>query len=111
MKISAHDYDYVCVLTLSGEFTADDLDAFRRVVTERTSAGARHFVIDCEHLEFIDSAALEAFLDLQDELGRNGGQIRLIALDETLSTILELTRLHVALEAHESLEHAVRSLR
>ncbi len=111
MKISAQEFEHIAVLTLSGEFTADDLESFRRESEERIRAGARHIVLDCQHLEFIDSGGLEACLSLQEIVGDQGGQLRLIAPDETVATILQLTRLDFALEAHESLERAVRSLR
>ncbi|MCA9293377.1 MAG: STAS domain-containing protein [Phycisphaerales bacterium] len=111
MKISAQEFEHIAVLTLSGEFTADDTDAFQRSTDERLRAGARHIVLDCQHLEFVDSKGLEAWINLQESLGDQGGQLRLISPDETVSTILKLTRLDLALESHESLERAVRSLR
>lgn len=111
MKISFQDYETLSVLTLSGEFTHDDVNALTRVTGEREKAGARHIVLDCTNLEFIDSAALESLLRLQERLGLAGGQLRLIKPEETIATILRLTRIDLALESHESLELAVRSLR
>lgn len=111
MKMSAQDHGQVSVLTVSGEFDADDIDAFGKVVEAKAERGAKHLLIDCEHLEFIDSAALEALLDVQERLGRDGGQLRLIRPDDTVRTILRLTELEAALEAHPTLEAAVRSLR
>ncbi|MBL0926405.1 MAG: STAS domain-containing protein [Phycisphaerales bacterium] len=111
MKISAHDFEHIGVLTLSGEFTADDISGFERAATERRAKSARHLLLNVEHLEFIDSAALESCLRLQRSLGESGGQLRLISPDTTVSTILALTRLELALESHPTVEHAVRSLR
>jgi len=111
MKLSANTFDHVCVLTLSGEYTADDVEQFQRVSNERVGAGIRHVLLDCENLEFVDSKGLESWMRLQENLGSGGGQLRLIRPDETLGTILRLTRLNLALEAHSSLEDAVRSLR
>lgn len=111
MKVSFQDYETLTVLTLSGEYTHDDVPMFNRVIAEREQAGARRFVLDCSNLEFIDSAGLESLLRLQERIGANGGHVRLIKLDSTVSTILRLTRLDLALESHESLELAVRSLR
>lgn len=111
MKMSYHDYGPVSVLTLSGEYTAEDADVFRRTCTDRRNTGARDIVLDCEHLEFVDSAGLESWLELQETLGNNGGQFRLVNLDDTVRKILELTRLDLAFEAHGSIENAVRSLR
>ena len=111
MKISHHDYEHVSVLTVSGDYTADDVEQFGRVLTDRRAAGVRHVIIDCENLEFVDSEGLESWLRAQESLGEAGGQVRLIRPDDTLKTILELTRLDLAFESHPSLESAVRSLR
>lgn len=110
MKASHQDYDHVRVITMSGEFTAEDADQFRRSAEDKRTA-IRHVVLDCRELEFIDSAGLEACLRLQEKLGESGGQLRLVAPDETITKILEITRLDLAFEAHPTLESAVRSLR
>lgn len=111
MKLSFQEYGPVVVLTLSGEFTDDDIGLFERCVDERIAAGARHVMFDCEHLEFVDSTGLEALLKVRDEVGRISGQVRLINPDANIVKILELTRLDHTLEALPSLEAAVRSVR
>jgi len=111
MKVSAQDHGHISVLTISGEFTAEDIDQFQRIVAERTGAGALHILLDCEHLEFVDSAGLETWLRARDEITAAGGQFRLIALDDNVNKILEITRLSKAIETHDSLETAVRSVR
>lgn len=111
MKVSAQDHGHISVLTISGEFTAEDVDQFQRILAERTSAGAMHILLDCEHLEFVDSAGLEAWLRARDEVSAAGGQFRLISLDENVTKILEITRLAKTIETHNDLETAVRSVR
>lgn len=111
MKVSAQDHGHISVLTLSGEFTAEDVDQFQRIIAERTDQGAQHILLDCEHLEFVDSAGLEAWLRARDEVGTGGGQFRLIGLDENVRKILEITRLSKTIESHDTLETAVRSVR
>ncbi|HVZ94548.1 MAG TPA: STAS domain-containing protein [Phycisphaerales bacterium] len=110
MKASSQDFDHVRVVTISGEFTADDTEAFKRT-TEDRAGKVKSVILDCRELEFVDSAALESWLRLQEQLGSQGGQLRLVAPDTTVSTILELTRLNLAFESHPSIESAVRSLR
>ncbi len=111
MKLSHQNFEHISLLTLSGEFTADDTEQFRRATQERVSNGARHIVLDIENVDFIDSAGLEALLRLQERLGEQAGQLRLIKLDPSVERILALTRLDLAFETHESVEQAVRSLR
>lgn len=111
MKLSYQEYEHICVLTLSGEYTSDDVDQFRRIINERIDTGAKHVLVDCQHLEFVDSAGLESWLRLRERLGEHSGQIRLVNPDENVVKILELTRLDKAFETHPTLESAVRSVR
>jgi anti-sigma B factor antagonist len=111
VKLSHQDYEHVTVLTLSGDYTADDVEQFNRTANERKAAGARDVLVDCENLEFIDSAGLESWLRLQERVGETGGQVRLVRPDEVVRRILQLTRLDLAFEVHPTVEAAVRSLR
>jgi anti-sigma B factor antagonist len=111
MKLSHQEHGPICVLKLSGECTAEDVDAFRRAVGERLAGGARHMLLDCEHLDFVDSAGLESWLRLREEVTKRGGQFRLIKPDDNVGTILRLTRLERSFEVHPTLESAVRSVR
>ncbi|GAB4545151.1 MAG: hypothetical protein Tsb0013_02820 [Phycisphaerales bacterium] len=112
MKASTQDHAHICVMTLSGEFTHDDTDVFHRALGNRVEQGrTRHLIVDCQHLEFIDSKGLETLIDLQQTLAGSGGAVRLASPDDTVSTILRLTRLESALEACQTIEDAVRSLR
>lgn len=111
MKISCQDYESVTLLTMSGDYTSDDVTQFNRAVGERRQNGVRHVLIDCENLEFVDSAGLESWLLLQESLGGEGGQFRLVRPDDTVKKILNLTRLDLAFECHPTVESAVRSVR
>jgi len=111
MKMSFTDYDHITVLTLSGEFTTEDTDQFQRGVQDRIKSGAKDVLVDCGYLEFVDSVGLENWLRLQEDLGMTGGQLRLVNPEESIKKILELTRLDLAFESHETVEEAVKSLR
>lgn len=111
MKLSHQEHGAICVLTMSGECTAEDVEQLRRSVSERITSGARHFLLDCEHLEFVDSAGLECWLRLKEEFAGRGGQMRLVRPDDNVGTILRLTRLDRLFECHPTIESAVRSVR
>ena len=111
MKLSFHEYGPVVVLTISGEYTADDVGQLERVVHERIAAGAKHVMLNCEHLEFIDSKGLESWLRIRDQVVERNGQVRIINPDENIEKILEVTRHEKSFETLPSLEAAVRSVR
>jgi anti-anti-sigma factor len=111
LKLSYEDHSTVTVLTISGELTADQGDAFRRACQDRLASGIRDVVLDMEYLTLIDSAGLELLLWLVDELADRNGQIRLVKPDETIRKILRLTRLDRRFNIHDSVESAAKSLR
>ena len=111
MKLSYEDHDTITVLKLSGDLTADQVDAFRRSCQERFEAGIQHVVLNMEHLNFIDSAGLEALLWILDTVAENGGQLRLLRPDATVNKILEISRLDRRFNIHDSIESAAKSLR
>lgn len=111
MKLSYEDHGVITVLTISGELTADQADAFRRSVGERFAAGARDVVLNIEHLTLVDSVGLELLLWLLDEVAERGGQVRLVKPDDMVRKILELTRLDRRFDIHDTLESAGKSLR
>ena len=111
MKLSYEDHDAITVLKLSGDLTADQIDAFRRSCLERFEAQIRHVVLDLEHTTFIDSAGLEALLWIIDEASSRGGQLRVVNPDPTVSKILEISRLDRRFNVHDTIESAAKSLR
>src|SRR5688572_5047410 len=111
MKLSYEDHNAITVLTISGELTADQSDSFRRACQERLESGVRDVVLDLEYLTLIDSAGLELLLWLTEEAGQRHGQVRLVKPDETISKILQLTRLDRRFSIHSSVESAAKSLR
>lgn len=111
MKISFQDHGRASVLTMSGEYTHEDTERFSRIVSERIDAGVKDVVLDCEHLEFVDSEGLESWIRLRERLGLHQGQIRLVKPDDNVTKILEITRLDKSFQSHDSVESAMRSLR
>ncbi len=111
MKLSYEDHDRTTVLTISGELTADQADAFRRTCLDRVAAGIRDVVLEMEHLTLIDSSGLELLLWLIEELNDHDGQLLLVRPDDTIRKILEITRLERRFNMHETIESAAKSLR
>lgn len=111
MKLSYEDHGSISVVTLSGELTSDQTDAFRRSLADRFTAGARSIVLQLEHLDSIDSAGLEMLLWLIDEVTDRNGFLRLVKPDDHIRTILNITRLERRFNIHDSVESAAKSLR
>jgi anti-sigma B factor antagonist len=111
MKLSYEDHSTISVVTISGELTADQGDAFRRACQDRLHSGAAHIILELEYLTLIDSAGLELLLWLLEEIGKKRGQLRLVKPDDNVMKALHLTRLDRRFTLCESVEEAARSLR
>ena len=111
MKLSYEDHDTITVLKISGDLTADQVDAFRRSCQDRFDAGIQHVVLDMEHMTFIDSAGLEALLWILDAAAEHGGQLRLIRPGAIVDKILQISRLDRRFNIHDTIESAAKSLR
>lgn len=111
MKIECEDHERITILTITGDITSESADILKRNVSERLSDTARDFVLQIEHVNFIDSAGLETLLWLQDETAERMGQIRLVNPTEDVKTILNLTGLSHHFEAYDQITSAIKSLR
>jgi anti-anti-sigma factor len=111
MKLSYEDHGPITVLTISGDLTADQVEAFRRSCQERFGNGIRDVVLNMEHMSFVDSAGLEALLWIIDEASQRNGRLRLVKPDPTVSKILEVSRLDRRFNIHDTIESAAKSLR
>ena len=110
MRISCEQHKSALVMTLSGEMTIEDVDAFRRTCMEQLDGGPLDVVLDFEQVALVDSAGLETMLWLSERQSRQGVQLRLVGPNELVLKILEVTRLERRFNVHDSLESAARSL-
>lgn len=111
MKLTHENYDEITVVGLSGDLSADELEPFKRLAEQRLADKARDFVLDVEELEFIDSKGLEMLLWLQEQADQRLGQVRLVAPNDNIRKILEITRLEHHFDSHTDLDSALKSLR
>ena len=111
MNVTAESYGQAVLLNCKGELTADSLDAFRRAVDHQLQESqVRDLVLNLEQVPFLDSAALEYLLELQERLNERLGQVKLAKLDENVAKILEITRLDSAFQRFEDLTEAVKQM-
>lgn len=111
MKLTYEDHDRTTIVNIQGDYTSDQIDGFRRAISERCENGTHDFVLNISELSFIDSAGLESLLWLQEKAAEQLGQIRLVSPGQTVCTILKLTRLDHQFECYEEITDAIRSLR
>jgi len=110
MKITIEAHRAATVISLSGEFSLDDSDTFRRQARELLENRASDIILDCSEVDLIDSIGLESLLWLSDETESCGFRLRVARASRSLRRVLTLTRLERALRVHESVEAAAMNL-
>ncbi len=109
MNVTVESYGHAVLLNLKGDLTVDSLNAFKQVVSHQLEGKeVVDLVLNLETVPFIDSAAMEYLLDLQDQLAQNLGRVRLVKPDENVRCILEITRLSSTFEIYDDVQQAVQ---
>jgi type IV pilus assembly protein PilB len=70
---------------------AGQVHALRQAAEACIAAGENRLIVDLAQVKVVNGAALEAFVDLQDELLRIGGWLKLASASAPLSEIFEFT--------------------
>jgi anti-sigma B factor antagonist len=111
MNIKCEDYDHVTVLSVTGEFTAEATDSFRKEIDQRLQQKVRFFVIDLQQTTFLDSKALEALIWVQEQCDERMGTVRLCNPDDACRKILQITRLDARFDVFADVTEAVKTMR
>jgi len=111
MNITAESYGHAIMLNLQGELTSDSTAVFMQSVEHQLRDGdVIDIVLNMETVNFIDSAALECLLELQDRLAERFGQVKFVKLSEDVRTILEITRLSSTFDTYDDVNDAVKAI-
>jgi anti-sigma B factor antagonist len=112
MSIHCEEYNGVCVMSVNGDFAADDAAHARKhaegLIDHRQLVD---FVIDLEHAPFVDSQGLEAMLWIKRKCEDLFGQIKLAGAGEGVRKILEMTRLSHRFECAADVPTALKTMR
>lgn len=109
MRVSRQDYNDVTVVELNGELDSDFTELFGNTINDIISTRKTGIVLDMRAVNFIDGEGLEKLLWARDYCNENRCQLRLAGLDETITKILEVTRLEDEFDRYAELAEAVKS--
>ncbi len=107
LRIEEQDGVTVIAMAVPTDLTAGQASAFDQAVAP-VEPGTRA-VLDLGAVDFIDSAGIGCIVRLHRRLEEAGGELRLAAPGRSVTTVLELVRLHRMLEIHDTAQGAVAS--
>lgn len=100
-----------CEVALKGRVYADVSPQLRDELTRAVDAGARELVIDCSHLEQIDSAGLNEFVQLLKKLrALGGGTIVFFGLSTSIQRVFDITKLNRVMTVARTRDEALGGL-
>ncbi len=109
MRINIQEINDVTLLELDGPLAGSSSICLADVVSKSVSAGKTKFVIDMEHVTFVDSSGLGALVVALKAVQQYSGQIRIASLGLQVYLIFELTRLNRLFEICPDKREAMRS--
>lgn len=108
MKIEYMKREGIGVVKIWGRLDGQDADRLKEAVPQYLQKTA-NILIDCEHLEYIDSGGLGALLASLKKAVAAGGDIRLASVQPKVKMTLELTRADQIFTSYGSVGTGVES--
>jgi anti-sigma B factor antagonist len=111
MKITTKDEGSVAVISLHGRIMSDeDVREFMDTVKQCMFDNIQEIVVDFADVDWINSSGLGMLIAAQGLLTEIGGHLRIAALNESVSKVIQINKLHLALQIHPTVATAVESL-
>lgn len=101
--------DPAWILTVSGELDYSECATFRTLIDRILRASPPATIVDLSKLDYLDSSGLGLLLSLSREYTATGGRLVLVT-NETVDSILDLTRLSGVFSIAADLPDAIESL-
>lgn len=81
------------IFTIQGELDVHNVKNLRSEVLESLEKGAWTYIIDMKSIDYLDSSGLGMLVFLKKEVLRNGGQLSIVNLQDSVLNVFKLTKL------------------
>ena len=101
--------DDILVIILHGSLDASTTDEFERATKKHLDEGRSKMIVDCRHMGFISSLGIGSLIALQTRLRRQGGEVKLAAIQGMANQVIRMVKLDKVLSIYGDLEYARES--
>ncbi|MFC4120698.1 STAS domain-containing protein [Nonomuraea zeae] len=101
----------VTVIVVSGEMDATNRGQLEAYLEEHQATAGRQLVFDLSQVPFMDSSGLHVLLMCATSCAKNGGAVRLAAVQPLPARLFEITGVLSHVPVHDTLEDAVTAAR
>ncbi len=110
LKIVKDKLKDVTVLRLEGKLViGDEVEEFRKAITEAVKEGAKKIVIDLSKLSYMDSTGLGELVRAYTTVKKANGNLKLASLTEKVKDLMFMTKLLTIFENYDTVEEAAGS--
>ncbi len=109
MEFKEQKHGAVSVIKPDGALTEADASLFCSRLREAIGDSKGRLVLDASEISYVDSAGLEALLEISESLAETGRVFKLTGANETLREVFDLTQITGAFECFDDVNAAVRS--
>ncbi len=110
LKITKEKFKDVAVLKLDGKLViGDEVEQFRKAVSETIKEGDKKIVIDLSNLSYMDSTGLGELVRAYTTVKKANGELKLASLTEKVKDLMFMTKLLTIFENYDTVEEAAGS--
>jgi anti-sigma B factor antagonist len=110
MKFWTIENGRVAIIELRGTLVGDEYtDQFREVVSDFIEQGNKCLVINLHKVNYLNSSGIGALIAAHASYAKNGGQVRLVGIQNNVQNLLVITKLIDVFEVHDTLDDATKS--
>jgi anti-anti-sigma factor len=97
------------VLTPESSITFENCQVIEKAVNDAIQENKMDIILDCKHVDLMDSAALEFFIQTHKDLNDRGGSLKVIGLNDVCHDILLVTRVINELFVFKDIQEAIKN--
>lgn len=107
-QASVVDGDILSIV-LRGDLNSASTQEFENLIQQHLDAGFNKIIIDCQYMGYVSSLGIGSLVALQTRLRRQGGAVKLCAIQGPVMQVLKLVRLDSVLDIYGDREFARKS--
>jgi anti-anti-sigma factor len=108
VKTSTMQLGHHTVITLQESISHQNCKELEGVVLNAVRESRLAVILECKEVGYLDSAALEMLLRLQDVIKEQGSMLKLVGLNELCHDIMVVTRLINQMNIYPSVPEAIK---
>ena len=102
----------IAIVEIRGSLVGDgDTDALREAVVDFIEQGNKRLIINLQKATYINSSGIGSIIAAHTSYVRNGGEVRLSGISNSIQNLLAVTKLIDVFEVYDTIDEAIKSFK